>query len=127
MAQRLGEITSKRTGGQEFEIPIDGEVYTVKPPKKSKAVLALFLPDRGDGNENILASRELLSWFEKALDPRHGKTKKQPGHGEESVEGCQACRIYDRLNDDDDDLELDSLFEAANALQAAMGDRPTSS
>lgn len=122
------EYTSKRTGELVIEVPLEGETYTLRPGKKTSVMLGLMKPKVDDDDpmaKPMAAPRALLDWFWRALDREHLKTKKQPGH-DEPVEGCQACRVYDRLLDDDDPLEVETVLEAANDLYGEVsGERPT--
>lgn len=107
---------------------LDGEVFRLRPAKKTKATVGMMVGGNAGDDEltkSFVAPRAMLAWFEHALNPEHAKSKKHPGHGDESVEGCQACRLYDRLNDDDDPLELETVFEAANWAFGEAADRPT--
>ncbi len=61
------------------------------------------------------------------VDRTHRRTKKQPGHGQESVAGCQACALYDMLDEDNEDsnLELETVLQVANDLVGDVANRPT--
>jgi hypothetical protein len=121
------EYTSNRNKDIVIEVPIEGEVYTLRPKKKAKVMLGMMKPDLDIEDpmaKPMAAPRALLSWFWDALDGDHLKTKKKPGH-DEPVEGCQACRIWDRLHDEDDNLEVETLLEVANDLYGEVADRPT--
>jgi hypothetical protein len=126
------DYTSKRSDDVAVDVTLEGETFTLRPVKKTKVMLGMMKPKNDTEDpmaKTTAAPRALLAWFEDALNRDHraiteGK-RKQSGHGEESVEGCQACRLYDRLNDDDDPLELELVFEVANDLMGEMGDRPT--
>lgn len=108
-------------GKKEYTYDLKGEDVVLRPGKKTKVLMALMTPDP-DGS---VVSRATLTWFEYALNREHGKTKKQAGHGEDSVEGCQACRMYDRFEDEDDVLELTDVFESVNWLMSEMANTPT--
>jgi hypothetical protein len=121
----LKSYTSERQEGYEFEREIDGEKFVFRPKKKSSAFVRMLTVDRNDDTKAIGYAQAQLEFLEDSLDRTHRKTKKQPGHGQDSVEGCQACRMYDRLNDDDDPLALETLFEVASDLMGDMSSRPT--
>lgn len=123
------EYTSTRGEVREFTVPIDGKTYTLRPPKKTKAMLGMMAPaDPNDPMDGVLTGpKAMLAWFVAALNSDHLKTKRKPGHGKTYVEGCQACEVLDRLDDDEDPLEIETIFAVANDIMGEMGERPTSS
>jgi hypothetical protein len=119
--------TSDRSEEHEYVREIDGELFTFRPKKKSSALVKMMVavdPDNADVRTLSLV-RAQIEFLEDALDRSHRKTKKQDGHGDESVEGCQACRMWDRLNDEDDELSLDTLIKVASDLMSEVSGRPT--
>lgn len=126
----MKELTSKRIEAKELQLNLDGEVYTLRPVKKSKVMVGMLAASsRSSGDDDLMsamaAPAAMVRWFESCLSAEHHKSKKHPGHGKESVEGCQACRVIDRLGDDDDPLEIETVFEAANWVMSELSDRPT--
>lgn len=113
----MKEISGKRLNDTEFELNLVGEVVRLKPGKKAKAIVGLLVSD-----EENAGPRAMIAWFERALNREHAKNERKgiEGHGKLSIEGCQACRMWDRLDDDDDALELEDIFEASNWLMGEM-------
>jgi hypothetical protein len=125
-----GEVVSELTGARlegdmEFTDTLGGEEVTLRPKKKSALLIKLMVVDPNDELKNISYMRAQLEALEDALDSGHRKTRTRPGHGQESIEGCQACRMYDRLDDNDDSLEIEECMALASKLQGLVSDRPT--
>lgn len=114
----MQEYTSARLEAEQEEFPtmIDGKEYILRPRKKSSLLVKLMTVDKDDDMKAFAYAQAPLLFLEESLDRAHPKTRKQPGHGQTSVEGCQACDIYDRLDDDDDPLTLETLLKVANDL-----------
>lgn len=112
------EYTSDRqeAENEEFPIILDGKEYICRPPKKSSIMVNLLTVDRNDDMKAFAYAQAPLRFLDQALDHRHPKTRKQAGHGQESIPGCQACDVYDRLDDLDDPLTVTTLLKAANDL-----------
>lgn len=123
----MKSYTSDRIEEREYPREIDGEVFTFRPKKKSSAFVKMLTVDPKSETHTLDLVRAQVEFLEDALDRTHRKTKKQPGHGEVSVEKCQACRIWDRLDDEDDELSLEILLQVASDLMGEMADRPTGS
>jgi hypothetical protein len=126
----LKEFSNQRFAGEspEFTFLLAGEEVTARPPKRSGAMVKILTVDRNDDMKQVGYTQALMEFFEDALDRTHRKTRRRPGHGQESVEGCQACRMYDRLDLDDDEpgaLDLEACLEAANWLVGEVSARPT--
>jgi len=118
--------TSDRTEEHEYPREIDGETFVFRPKKKSSALVKMMIAsDRDDDIRTLSLVRAQIEFLEDALDRSHRRTKKQAGHADESVEGCQACRMWDRLNDEDDELSLETLIKVASDLISEVSDRPT--
>jgi hypothetical protein len=108
----------------EYEFMLGGERFTAVPAKQSAIVVPIVA---ADGEDDFAPIRGLIHWFEKSLNREHVRTRKQPGHGAKAVEGCQACRLSDRLEDEDDDLDTTQVIEAANWLQGEVSGKATGS
>lgn len=108
----------------QFEL--DDKTYTFTHPKRAALVAPIFatatLQDKDDGNMQHLSN--FYVFFLRGLGKGHIATAKRDGHVE-YVEGCQACEIVARLDDDDDDLDTEQIGEIINDLIAESGDRPT--
>lgn len=121
-------VTDRAKNVVELDVVIDGEKFTLRPGKKSEAMVNILAVDKSDPAKEIEYTRALMSWFIKSLDKDHEKNarKNKLGHqGDESVEGCQACRLVDCLNDDDHPMDLDTVFKVANDALGDLSSGPT--
>lgn len=111
--------------GQDIKFQLDGEEFVFTPPKQSALLLAMV---EGAGDKGTLANfvpiGSMFSWLAAGLDKTHEGSRKKPGH-DNYVEGCQACRIHERLVDLDDDLDIEQVTEVINWLLAEVTGRPT--
>ena len=119
--------TKPVASGEPIVFPLDGVEYTFTPPKTSVGIVNM-IQVHGDGPDaNLARAGILMTWLGQGLDrahePRKGK-KPKPGHTD-YVEGCQACALQDRLEDPDDDLQIDTVLDIVNELIAEVAARPT--
>jgi hypothetical protein len=114
---------SKR--GADIDFDLDGETFTFSPPKQAALMLGMV---EGASEKGALATflpiGSMFSWLATGLNKEHEGSRKKPGH-DSYVEGCQACRIHERLTDPDDDLDLDQVTEVINWLLGEASGRPT--
>lgn len=114
---------SKR--GSDIDFTLDGETYTFSPPKQATLMLGMI---EGAGEKGAMATflpvGSMFSWLAVGLNKEHEGTRKKPGH-DNYVEGCQACRIHERLIDTDDELDIDQVTEIINWLIGETAGRPT--
>jgi hypothetical protein len=120
-------FTSKPTDVlKDVDFELDGKTYTFKPPKTSTQIVGM-MQVKGKGFEaDLERASVMLVWLSNGLSREHepNPKKKYPGH-EEYVEGCQSCDIKYRLEDPDDELELDTIMEVIAHLMEKVSGRPT--
>jgi hypothetical protein len=113
--------------GKDVDFELDGDTYTFTPPKTSTSIVAM-MQVKGDSMEaNLQRVQAMFTWLGQGLnrehEPKKGR-KPQPGH-DEYVDGCQACLIQSRLEDPDDDLDVDTVMETITWLMGEVSGRPT--
>lgn len=114
------------TLGKPIEIEdLDGESYTFTPGKTSGPMMKIM--QGGPKDKDMKSLGAMLTWFAHGLNREHeqkwGKNA-QPGH-EEYTEGCQACEIQARLDDPDDPLVIETVFEVITELMGKVSGLPT--
>lgn len=111
--------------GEEIHFEIHGEHFVFQPPKQAALMLAMV---EGASDKGPMASfmpiGSMFAWLSYGLSKEHEGTRKKSGH-EEYVEGCQSCRLHDRLLDPEDDLDIDQVTEIINWLLGEVSGRPT--
>lgn len=121
----MKSFTSKpadRSKPVDFEL--DGEHYIFNPPKQSTQLVSL-LQVKGQGTvADIERVAAMFSWLGTGLNRDHEPRKGKTGHTE-MVDDCQACKIQARLEDQDDDLEIEEVLELITWLMGEVAGRPT--
>lgn len=110
MAAQEFEVAKKRRKTIEFTIPPDGTVYKFNPPKLAGAVLpVLDITDNESdvGMLDLVATRAGFRWMLKGLN--------EP----------QQELLRSRLDDEDDDLDMDDIGDFIVRLQEQITARPT--
>lgn len=103
---------------------IDGESFVFRPHKLSSLATQMVHINPKDSKADEQQAFVLYTWFGQGLDPDHEpRGKKHPGHTE-FVEGCQACRIEEKLQDPADDLDMDVLREIIDYVMEEIGKVP---
>jgi hypothetical protein len=106
---------------------IDGEAFIFRPHKLASLATQIVHIDPKDPQAGDKQAFILFTWFGQGLDPDHEpRGKKHPGHVEQ-VEGCQACRIEEKLQDPADDLDMDVLRQIIDYVMEEVGKLPPSS
>jgi hypothetical protein len=120
----LKTFSSKRYERVTFPFDLEGKTYYATPGKETDVQLALM---NGAGAADVPAQvrmqNGLLAWLLKSISPAHIKGF-ETAHTA-PVPECAACEIMDRLADDNDPLELETLLDVANWLIGELGKRPT--
>lgn len=103
--------------GSVIEFELDGETYKFTPTKTDTLFVGLMA---GRRSKNIFDNLNAQwAWFANGLSPEHEETH------DELVEGCQACRIFERLSDPKDVLTLNTVNGAVDWLIGEAAGRPT--
>jgi hypothetical protein len=93
---------------QVIEFDLDGETFKFTPPKRAGLIMSVVGTIGLDASSSDTDSvRDLLNWLGNGLSEEQG------------------MRIFDRLKDDDDDLDLDQVNEIARYLLGQSSNRPT--
>lgn len=95
------EFTTAKKRRDPLDFTLDGETYHFTPTKTAGVVLAL-----ADG-DNTEVMKQTFDWL---------------SHG---LPDDEAQRLIDRLNDPDDDLDVDDLGTIISGLQEEIAGRPT--
>jgi hypothetical protein len=102
------DFTTKQRERQSTEFTLDGETFTFTPPKRAalimSAIVTVGLDKPSSDGDSV---RDLLNWLGEGL-------------GDE-----QADRVLGRLQDPNDDFDLDQVNEIARYLLGQSGNRPT--
>lgn len=113
--------------GKPIEFDLDGDVMVFTPPKTATSIVGMMQVKGDDTNANLQRVAAMFTWLGQGLnrehEPRKGR-KTQPGH-EDYVEGCQACLVQSRLEDPDDDLDVEQVMEHISWLMGEVSGRPT--
>lgn len=101
------EFTTKQREKETIEFILDGETFHFTPPKRAGLIMSVVastgLDKQTTDNDS---ARDLLNWVSDGL-------------------GDEAERILERLQDPDDDFDLEQLNEVARYLLAQSSNRPT--
>lgn len=107
-----------------IDFELDGETYEFVPPKQSMQLVAM-MQVKGKGMEADLERvGAMFSWLSVGLNREHDGRKGKPGH-EDYVDECQACKIQARLEDPDDNLEVETVMDMITWLMGEAAGRPT--
>lgn len=134
-------LTFKVKKRQKIEITFDlespdesTETYHFLAPKSAMMVLPV-LEDAEDGSAAMRGVFDWLGmglnrwdWQEQQAAPttdENGAVVVVPKEMPENWQGPQAQRIEQRLRDDTDDLDIDSLSDVIRGLTEQVADRPT--
>lgn len=120
-----GEFVTRPRTTQQAAIPfkIDGEDFWFQPPKNSTIALSAI---KASGEGGVIA-KETYVWLGQGLNPEHEPYGRYKGH-ESWKDGCQACRIEEKLKDPNDNLDIYVLADiVAWLMKQAGGERPPSS
>lgn len=113
--------------GKVIDFELDGETYEFLPPKTSTQVIAMMQVKGNDTASDLQRVGAMFDWLANGLNkehqPRKGR-KAQVGH-REYVEGCKACLLQARLEDPQDDLEIEQVMEVITWLMGESTGRPT--
>lgn len=102
------EFTTKERERQTIEFIVDGESFTFTPPKRAGLIMSVVTSvgiDKAMTESDSV--KDLLNWL-----------------GEGLPEG-QSDRLLERLQDTDDDFDLEQINEIARYLLAQSSNRPT--
>lgn len=104
----MKSYTTKQRERKVIEFELDGDHYTFTSPKKS-ALSASTLSSIGTSRAVTDAERvrDLYNWFSEGLPED------------------QAMRLFDRLNDPEDDFDMDDLGNIVTDLVTEGTGRPT--
>lgn len=89
-----------------IQFELDGVTFEFTPPKSSKLVMGMVQADNAD-EAGFYATRDMFNWLGLGLSDEQGQL------------------LLDRLNDPEDDLDLDVLGEIVKDLVAEASNRPT--
>lgn len=105
--------------GAPIDLELDGETYTFTPTKTDTMFIGLMVGRRSKNGFDSLNAQ--FSWFANGLNPDHESDEAHDG----TVEGCQACRIFNRIQDPKDALTLKTVNTAIDWLLGEVAGRPT--
>src|SRR5690554_3311600 len=109
-------FTSRRFERVTFPFDLDGKTYYATPGKEAEVQLALMNgAGATDMPNQVRSTNGLLHWFYKSVAKTHVDEKLNIVHAE-TVPECAACEIVNRLADDNDPLEMETLLDVANWL-----------
>lgn len=118
-------FTSKPTElRKEIDFELDGKTYTFNPPKTTTQLVAMMQVKGNDTNADLQRAGAMLTWLSNGLSREHEARKGKGGHNE-FVDDCQSCDIDARLQDPDDNLELETVMELIAFLMETVSGRPT--
>jgi hypothetical protein len=100
-------VPKRRKKPMTFTIEGDEHEYTFKAPKQAGVFMGLF--DGDDEVDEMAMSRAVFEWLDKGLSEDDQK------------------HIEDRLRDEDDDLDFDTLGDIVKALMEKSAGRPPTS
>lgn len=110
-------VTDPTTLGSAIEFELDGQSYKFQPTKTDTLFVGLMA---GRRSKNVFDNLNAQwSWFANGLNPEHEESH------DDAVEGCQACNIFERLQNPKDVLSLNTVNEAINWLIGEASGRPT--
>jgi hypothetical protein len=112
-------VTDPTTLGSPIEFELDGETYKFTPTKTDTMFVGLMAGRRSKNVFDNLNAQ--FAWFANGLDQNHESDDDHDG----SVEGCQACRIFTRLQDPKDALTLKTVNDVIDWLLGEVSGRPT--
>lgn len=103
--------------GTLIEFDLDGESYKFTPTKTDTLFVGLMA---GRRSKNVFDNLNAQwAWFANGLNTEHEESH------DEVVADCQACRIFERLQDPKDALTLNTVNEAVDWLIGEASGRPT--
>ncbi len=104
----MKSFETKSREKQVVEFELDGETFRFTPPKRAGLIASVVSTVGLDKTSTDTDSvRDLLNWLGDGLSEE------------------QSQRIFERLNDDADDLDLDQVNEIARYLLGQSSNRPT--
>lgn len=98
------KVAKRRRKPITFDLEGDDYEYSFSPPKQAGVFMPLF--EGEDEIDEIQTSRAVFAWLDKGLSEEDRK------------------HIEDRLRDEDDDLDFDTLGDVVKALMEKASGRP---
>lgn len=118
-------FTSKPTEVRKaIEFELDGKEYDFNPPKTTTQIVAMMQVKGNDTNADLQRANAMLVWLSNGLNRAHEPRKGKLGHVEHQ-DDCQSCDVLARLEDPDDDLELETVMDVISYLMEKVSGRPT--
>jgi hypothetical protein len=102
------EFTTKERERQKIEFVLDGETFVFTPPKRAELIMSVVTSVGVDKAATEADSvKDLLNWIGEGLEEH------------------QSLRLLERLQDPNDDFDLENINEIARYLLGQSSNRPT--